>query len=127
MPSRRSTVLTWLGDLVAVTAFVLIGRGSHDEGPAGIALTLVPFLVGLQSGWLLKGRGTPWLIRPGLIIWAGTVLVGLVTRAALGDGTPLSFIIVTTLVLAAFLLGWRAIAAWLRRLSRPRSEVPGVH
>jgi len=39
-----------------------------------------------------------------------------VLRAVSGQGIAVSFVIVTAIVLAVFLLGWRAIALLVRRL-----------
>ena len=120
MPIRRARLFSWLADLVAVTAFVLIGRSSHDEGWAGFVQTLAPFVVGVQIGWLFVGRGMQWKFRPGVVIWASTVIVGLILRVAFGDDIPLAFVLVTAFVLAVFLLGWRLLAAaFVGRLRTP--------
>ena len=109
-----------------VLVFVLIGRGSHDEGfsIAGSLVTAWPFVVGLAAGWLFaRAWRAPWAVRwAGVVIWASTVVIGVLLRGISGQGVQVSFVIVTTLVLAAFLLGWRAIAGLiLRRSSRGAS------
>jgi hypothetical protein len=103
-------------DLLAVIVFVLIGRASHGEGVLGILVTLWPFAVGLLVGHLLalvlgqrETRAVRWA---GVIVWVSTVVVGMVLRAVSGQGVQLSFVIVTVLVLAVLLLGWRLVA-WL--------------
>ena len=114
MTSRRSIVLALLADAVLVLVFVLIGRASHDENPVlGALVTYWPFLVGLILGWIASRawRAPLALVRTGLPVWAITVAGGILLRLASGQGVQLSFIIVTCLVLAFFLLGWRAIAA----------------
>ncbi|WP_086812568.1 DUF3054 domain-containing protein, partial [Salmonella enterica] len=97
-------------DLALVIVFVLIGRASHDaETP--LVTTLWPFVAGLTAGWLVtRAWRAPTTLRTGVPLAAITIAVGIVLRAATGQGVQLSFIIVTTVVLAAFLLGWRAIA-----------------
>jgi hypothetical protein len=55
-----------------------------------------------------------------VLIWAVTVVLGLLLRAVSGQGTALPFIIVATLTLALFLLGWRSVLALVRR-ARARS------
>jgi hypothetical protein len=56
-------------------------------------------------------------VESGFIIWPVTVAVGMVLRNLVFDrGTALPFIIVATLVLGVFLVGWRLVAA---RVSRP--------
>jgi hypothetical protein len=47
-------------------------------------------------------------------------VLGLLLRAVSGQGTALPFIIVATLTLALFLLGWRSVLALVRR-ARARS------
>ncbi|MBD8536488.1 DUF3054 domain-containing protein [Plantibacter sp. CFBP 13570] len=103
-------------DLLAVVVFVLIGRASHGEGILGLLVTLWPFAVGLLVGHVLalvlgqrETRSVRWA---GVVVWVSTVVVGMVLRAVSGQGVQLSFVIVTVLVLAALLLGWRLVA-WL--------------
>jgi hypothetical protein len=103
-------------DLLAVVVFVLIGRASHGEGILGLLVTLWPFAVGLLVGHVLalvlgqrETRSVRWA---GVVVWVSTVVVGMVLRAVSGQGVQLSFVIVTVLVLAALLLGWRFVA-WL--------------
>lgn len=122
MRTRRTAVLAWLIDVVAVAVFVLIGRHSHGEDGAGFALTFLPFFAALQVGWLLRsGRHPIAIVASGVTLWLTTVILGLLLRVATGDDAPPPFVIVTTLVLGAFLVGWRAIAALIRRLLRPRA------
>ena len=116
-----SAVLAAIVDIVLVVVFVLIGRASHNEGPRGTLATLVPFLAGLAIGWIgARAWRAPFVLRwTGLTIWAATVMVGMLLRAVAGQGVQLGFVVVTTVVLAIFLLGWRAIAQFvLRRRSR---------
>ncbi|MDQ0726375.1 DUF3054 domain-containing protein [Microbacterium sp. W4I20] len=107
-------------DALFVLVFAAIGRASHDEDPAGFLLTAWPFLVGLLLGHLLAallpGRPRrPWSLAWGAVVWVVTVAAGLLVRVLSGDTAELPFIIVATLVLGVFLLGWRALAALLRR------------
>ena len=116
--SRRTAVLAFFADVVLVLVFVLIGRASHDENPVlGALVTLWPFLVGLVVGWIVsRGWRLPLAIdHTGLFVWASTVVVGMLLRFASGQGVQVSFIIVTFVVLGAFLLGWRAIARLVLR------------
>jgi hypothetical protein len=112
-----SALLAAIVDLVLVVAFVLIGRASHNEGLLGTLVTLWPFLAGLAIGWIgSRAWRTPFTLRwTGLTIWAATVIVGMLLRAVAGQGVQLGFVIVTTVVLATFLLGWRAIAQFVLR------------
>ena len=102
-------------DLVSVLVFVLIGRGSHGEtvDPAGVLSTAWPFLAGLALGWVvsLAWRRPYGVLRPGVIVWASTVVIGMLLRFVTGVGAETSFIIVTATVLAVLILGWRGVAA----------------
>ena len=110
-----------VADGALVIAFAAIGRASHDEtNPVvGAVLTAWPFLVGAGVGWALVRRRSgawPLTLGHGIPVWACAVVVGMLLRAATGQGTAFSFMVVTTLVLGLFLLGWRALAArFLRR------------
>lgn len=109
-------------DFVLIVVFVAIGRQSHDEGItlAGTLETSWPFLVGLVAGWLISRA---WhhplgVLNPGVIIWAATLIVGMALRIVSSQGIALPFVIVATVTLAVFLIGWRAFAASLRRIRR---------
>lgn len=107
-------------DVVLVLIFAAIGRASHDENPAGFLLTAWPFLVALLVGHLvaalLPGRPRrPWSVLWGAVVWIVTVAGGMLVRVLSGDTAEVPFIIVATLVLGVFLVGWRAVAALLRR------------
>jgi hypothetical protein len=127
MTSRRTIavptfILALAVDAILVLVFVLIGRASHDENPVlGALTTYWPFLVALGAGWIasLGWRAPLSIVRTGLPVWAITVALGMVLRVVADQGVQLSFVIVTSIVLAVFLLGWRAIAALvLRRRTR---------
>lgn len=101
-------------DAVAVLVFAVAGRQSHDDGSGpGLILTIAaPFLIGLAVGTavLVASRRQPSTWSSGVVVWAATVVIGLVLRRIAWDrGVALSFVIVTTLVLGALLLGWRAL------------------
>jgi peptidoglycan/LPS O-acetylase OafA/YrhL len=121
LSTAASAFLSAVIDLVLVVVFVLIGRASHREDLAGSLNTLWPFAGGLAAGWVIarawrSPRAIAWT---GITVWVSTVAVGMLLRAATGQGVELAFIIVTTIVLAAFLLGWRALARiFRRRMSR---------
>lgn len=129
--SRVPLAMTALIDVVAVTVFVLIGRSSHDEGFAvlGVLQTLWPFLIGTAAGWSIgyvfsHVRSSDWfrndfrpdrLVPAGLTIWFCTVVIAMILRYLLHQGVAVSFVIVATVVLAVFLLGWRAVAGTVLR------------
>ncbi|WP_280524639.1 DUF3054 domain-containing protein [Microbacterium foliorum] len=64
-----------------------------------------------------RWRGARW---PGPSRSSG----GLLLRVVSGDTAQIAFIIVATLVLAVFLLGWRALAAFLRRRAGREEVAP---
>lgn len=109
-------------DVVLVAVFVLIGRRSHEEGGEllGFLTTFWPFLAGLLAGWALarSWRAPDRIVPTGLIVWAGTVVVGLLLRIVSQQGVQWSFVIVTALVLGAFLLGRRALTRLAARRRR---------
>jgi Protein of unknown function (DUF3054) len=110
-------------DLVLVVVFAIIGRVSHGEAltPGGILLTGWPFLVGCLLGSVLACvvLRLSWL-REGLLVWAITVVVGMLLRGITGGSLAIGFLIVATIVLAVFLIGWRMVA-WRITVGRPDS------
>ena len=83
-------------------------------------------LVGHLVAAALPGRPRrPWTLLWGAVVWIVTVLGGILLRLATGDTAEVPFIIVATIVLGVFLLGWRALAALLRRRGRDRDENSG--
>lgn len=133
---RRTTAFLLL-DTVLVVTFCAIGRRSHAEASslAGLATTAWPFLSGLAAGWLvvaarLRGRlaaessrtaatGPAAVYPSGVMIWAATLVIGMLLRVISGQGVALSFVIVAGTVLAIFLLGPRALVALRRRQLTP--------
>lgn len=122
--SATSPVRAGIADLLSVLLFVAIGRASHAEALSlvGFATTAWPFVAGLALGWLiLRAWRRPTAIRwTGLGVWAITVVVGLLLRVASGDGAPIGFVVVTTIVIGVFLLGWRGAVHAFARVSRRR-------
>ena len=120
--SRKSIIVAGVLDAFLMLMFAAIGRLNHGETLAGLAVTYWPFLGGLIVGWLLvrAWRHPLNVVWTGLGVWVASVTGGLLLRLASGQGVQLSFAIVTIIVLGVFLLGWRAIAALMQRLSRQR-------
>lgn len=107
-------------DVAAVVVFVAIGRRSHDEAGnvvVGVLKVAAPFVIALAVGWLAaRAWKRPQQLRTGVAIWIVTVALGMVLRHVVFDrGTAASFIVVATIVLGVFLLGWRLV---VRRLDR---------
>lgn len=105
-------------DVLLVLVFAAVGRRSHAEGLdlAGLARTALPFLVGAAAGWLLASivlSSGPRTLAFGAVVVAATVVVGMVLRAVAAQGVATSFVIVASVVLTVFLLGWRLLARFL--------------
>ena len=118
-PFARIAVPSAAADVVAVLAFVAIGRAKHDEGSvlAGMASTAWPFLIGLVLGWigLLLLRLGPLSYRSGVLATACTVVFGMLLRHGAQDkGTPMTFLLVAAGFLSLFLLAWRVLARYVR-------------
>lgn len=109
-------VLAGVLDTALVLVFAAVGRRSHAEGltVAGVAQTAWPFLAGAAAGWVVAlltvgPRSTG--LGFGAIVVVGAVVGGMLLRVFVtGDGTAVSFVVVASVVLAAFLLGWRLVA-----------------
>ena len=117
-------------DVVLVLVFAVVGRASHGEdlSALGVVQTGWPFVVGCLLGSVLACLvlRLGWL-REGLLVWAITVVVGMLLRGITGGGLAVGFLIVATIVLAVFLVGWRMVA-WrmtvARSASGPSDPVP---
>ena len=122
MDDRRLPLALGL-DTFSVVLFVAVGRREHDRDSAiaGLIATAAPFLIALAVAWLVLRawrRPTEW--RIGVGICAITVAAGMVLRhLVFGDGTATSFVIVTTLFLTLFLVGWRLAYTLAERRSQP--------
>ena len=105
-------------DLLAVVAFVIVGRSSHDEENTigAIANTAAPFLIALVVAWLVvRAWQSPLAWPTGIAVWLVTAAGGMLLRKfAFGDGIAAGFLIAGTTFLGVFLVGWRAIALWIR-------------
>jgi hypothetical protein len=104
-----------VSDLLAVLAFVVIGRSAHDdaEGLSGLAHTAWPFLVGLAAGWVLAALLRRGPVEPvtGFAVLGGTVFGGMLLRALVEhDPPPPAFLLVTTGFLGIVMCGWRLLA-----------------
>lgn len=111
-------------DVVLVVVFAALGRASHaEENPLlGAAGTASPFLGGTLVGWgLVRWRSRRWPIGlgPGILVWASTLVIGMILRVFSGAGTAPSFVLVAATVLALLLLGSRWLAGWLAGRAGP--------
>ena len=127
--ARNSTAL-FVGslalDAVLVVVFAIAGRRSHAEGldVAGLWGTAWPFLAGLGVGWLAaRAWRHPLALWPtGVVVWASTLMVGMLLRLASEQGVQVAFVLVAAISLAILLIGWRALTALAKRRSRARAS-----
>jgi hypothetical protein len=124
---RNAWPIAVVADALVVLVFAAVGRSNHHEsaGPAGVWHTAWPFLLGtaIALGLTAFTRADPLALGVGVRVWLWTVVIGMVVRASLGEGTALSFVVVATIVLGALFLGWRFALGWQRWRSRLR--LPG--
>jgi hypothetical protein len=127
MDPRWRSLVAFAIDLALVAVFVGIGRASHGEDQSAYVVTFWPFAIGLAVGWAAaRGWRRPFAIaRTGLPAWVGAVLVGMLLRAASGQGVQVAFVIVASIVLGAFLLGWRFLLVALDRSAGRDANTPG--
>lgn len=127
MDDRTRAAIAAAADLALVAVFVAIGRASHREDEGDFWVTYWPFAAGLVVGWAAaRGWRAPFaLLRTGVPAWLGTVVVGMLLRALVGQGVQFAFVVVATIVVGAFLLGWRALLVAVDRSSTRGRETPG--
>ncbi len=120
-------------DVICILVFAILGRSSHQEATdlLGVAHTAWPFLAGCLLGTLI-GRTwrRPYALASGVAVWLGTVIGGMTLRVLTGAGVQLSFVVVASIVLALFILGWRAGLRLIQRARAKTSEPelkPGIH
>lgn len=126
-PRLAVSVTAVVVDALLVLLFAGLGRRSHAETVdlAGVWGTAFPFLLALGLAWLLLrvARRPLAPVRSGVGLWAITVVLGLALRAWMGGGVVLAFALVAAGTLAAFLIGWRVVAAGVRALRARRRPV----
>ncbi|QIK64687.1 DUF3054 domain-containing protein [Leucobacter viscericola] len=123
-PSWKIVLLALGIDVVLVVLFAALGRSSHSREATlfGLWTTAWPFLAGLAIMWVSARVSKHPLspVKSGIPVWIGTVALGMILRALTGAGTALPFVIVATVSIAVFLVGWRLIAQLIRRVAAGR-------
>jgi peptidoglycan/LPS O-acetylase OafA/YrhL len=119
-----------VADLAALAVYVGVAQGSHDEALAanGALGTVWPFLIGVAGGYIgaLMTRWPALSLRGGAVVTVKCLIIGLVLRYGVQrDPTPFSFIVVTVLVLAALMIGWRLAGLAVLNRSRRSSGSAG--
>ncbi|MFC7376360.1 DUF3054 domain-containing protein [Brachybacterium sp. GCM10030268] len=119
-----------VGDLLVVILFVAIGFVQHGTPLTSQNLFLVgwPFAVGVLLGHLaIRAWRAPFRLWPhGLFVWAIMLATAMAIRTLFGGGTETSFVIVTGVVTAIGMLGWRAVALFLTRGERVEVVAAGT-
>lgn len=114
----RIPLLAAVADFVAVLVFAAAGRLSHGDSDdlLGLLGTVAPFAVGLGAAWAMPVvRAAPASLRAGVVVLAGTAVIGLLLRAAFTGRLPASFAAIAVVTLAVLLLGWRGLSALVAR------------
>jgi DUF3054 family protein len=109
-----------MADLVCVLALAIGGKGSHEMSePNWVVLAIAwPYAVAasLAHVWLVSRRRPTRRAWPeGVIVVAGTYVLGMLLRAISGRGLDPAFLIVAGLFLALTMLGWRAVVQLMTR------------
>ena len=106
-------------DAAMILVFAAVGRDAHQRGEVvtGVLLTAWPFLAGAAMGWLIARawRDPLSVRRTGIAVWLGSVAGGMALRALTSQTVVLPFVIVALLSLGVLLLGYRLLAAGLKR------------
>lgn len=108
-------------DVVLILVFAALGRREHEHAlsVAGIAQTAAPFVAGylimvfISRPWVTINRIWP----TGILVWFGTLAVGIALRVGFGATAAVAFIIIAALVLGLFLVGRRIITGLVARRS----------
>jgi hypothetical protein len=110
----RRPMAMWPTGVVVWVSTLVIG---------GALVTFWPFAVGLVVGWLacLAWRRPMAMWPTGVVVWVSTLVIGMILRVVSEQGIAVSFVIVAAIVLAVFLIGWRAVAVLVTTIRRRRS------
>jgi hypothetical protein len=119
-------------DQIMIIVFILIGMLFHGTLTAESAVTwqglfllfgqAFPFMLAgflTWAGLIVKQYGK--LMKAGLVVWAGTTVLGLLFRFMNNQGVEPMFIVTTPIFLGVLLMGWRLIAYLIVR-NRPEPE-----
>ncbi|MEE6296324.1 DUF3054 domain-containing protein [Georgenia wangjunii] len=104
-------------DVVCVAVFIAVGQASHagDGAATHPLLAVAPFLGALVLAHLVVRRGRERVWPGGVVVWLVTWGGGMAVRAFVNDGVAPAFLAVGLGALGVLLLGWRAVAALVRR------------
>lgn len=118
--SAKVVMAAAAADIVLILAFAAIGRDAHhrEEPVLGVLLTAWPFLAGAAAGWVIARvwRSPLSVLRAGVPVWLGSLVGGMILRALTAQTVVIPFVIVATLALAVFLVGYRLLIAAAAKL-----------
>lgn len=126
--ARGSLGVLLVGDLVALVAVVLLGFNTHNIGEnvvLNLLRVLAPFVIGWVAVAALVGAYRPsggrvaFLGRSALGWLLGIGLALVLRNTVFGSTFAPVFAAVAYAVNGLFLLGWRAVYAWLFLRPRP--------
>jgi len=120
----RLAALAFALDAAVLVLFAAIGRRTHDDDGAvtGIAVVAAPFLAGWAAGAAAaRLPAAPLSARRAVPALDLALPIGFALRAATGRGLGFGFLVVTVVFTAVTLLGWRVVAAGLRRRAAARA------
>lgn len=117
-----------VADALAVFVFVAIGLLQHGltlntDSVVSVGWT---FAVGMLVGHLaIRSWRAPFALWPqGVFVWAITLVGAMALRTLFSQGTEVSFIVVTAIVLGVLMLSWRAVASFVTRHERREVLTP---
>lgn len=112
-------VIAALLDAVSILLFAFIGVRAHATDPSVRHLfeVAMPFLLAAVVGWgVVRAWRRPLAVSgSGVIVWLVTVVGGVLLRAVTLHGFAFGFLVVTSITLALFMLGWRGIVGAIAR------------
>lgn len=118
----------WVLDGLVVVGFAVIGREDHGfvSDFWDYARVAAPFLVGLAATIvILRAWRSPLLLRTGLFLALGTLVLGMLLRRFVWDnGTATTFVLVSAGFFVAGMVGWRLVALGIRTLLARRTPQP---
>lgn len=133
---RSAPFILVLGDLIALSLFVLVGQRDHETiDPTNPLLGMLPNVVAFAIPWSIAAwrlgairidapfRIVPFFART-LNAWLVAAPFGLLLRSAiLGRAViPTMFVVATLGFGLLFLLAWRVVFAWVRMFANRKQS-----
>lgn len=131
-----SAALCAAADAAVVLLVIALGQFATSQPLSvdGVAAGCWPFVVGLIGGYLgvVIARLTPISVAGGSVVSAKAFILSMVLRAGVQqDPTPVSFVLLSGVILVVLMIGWRVLAsrrrapvARLARVNRRPVQAP---